>query len=605
MRSLPGSDAAAPDWPPSLQERALAAELRELDRSFDLECADRWDAWEDTESADDSDPGAGTEVDDVEVIDEILGNGIDPWSLALLVGIDPESLLDPIDRVRYLQAMDSVQCYVAAGQQRALVAVAGATSSGDLRAERHVEHEVAIARRSTRGRAGRDIELARTLREEFRDTAAALERGEVGLEHAAALVAGTRHVASAQARAEVERRVLPAAASSSPARFRRHVAAAVCAIDAQDETRRRARARGDRQVWVRRVENGLGELVVIDEWSVVSGMFERISVLAKDLQRERRAERRTATAGQPDTVEPVDGDEPVVGDSAPGDEDRHDADDEPADEQWLDRTLDNCRADALSDLVLHDDDDEPDGDERDRDTDAPPDPAHPVGARDEGPPRPRRRRRPRIEGRLVIDLATLRGEADNPALLDGSPIPAPVGRRLARDITHWRRMVTDPVDGHLLDYGRRTYLPEPLRTYVLERDRTCRNPWCDQPASRCEMDHATEFPHGPSSATNTGPLCQDCHRIKTEDTAFLDHSAADGSATWRTAWGQTVPIPTTRYLDDGRTDHTTPGPTTRQPTTGRGGTRPGSIPGVLDRFADSPPRRTITPPDDPGDIPPF
>jgi hypothetical protein len=188
----------------------------------------------------------------------------------------------------------------------------------------------------------------------------------------------------------------------------------------------------------------------------------------------------------------------------------------------------------------------------------------------------------------VIDLATLRGEAEHPCLLDGSPIPAPIGRKLAREISHWRRMVTDPVDGHLLDYGRRTYLPETLRTFVAERDRTCRNPWCDQPAHRAEMDHATEFPDGPSDTTNTGPLCTDCHTIKTAGGAFLDDSAADGSGTWRTAWGQRVRIHPTRYLDNGGTS-----------------TRPGSVPGVLDRVADSPPRRTVTPPDDRGDTPPF
>jgi hypothetical protein len=204
---------------------------------------------------------------------------------------------------------------------------------------------------------------------------------------------------------------------------------------------------------------------------------------------------------------------------------------------------------------------------------------------------------PRIEGRLVIDLATLRGEADNPCLLDGSPIPAPVGRELARDISHWRRMVTDPVDGHLLDYGRRTYLPERLRTFVTERDRTCRNPWCDQPARRCEMDHAESFPEGPSSTTNTGALCEDCHRIKTERAAFLDNSSADGSATWRTAWGQRVRIAATRYLDDGgnaavRADG---------PRAGGGAT----VPGVLDRLADHPAPRRLTPPVDPGDDPPF
>jgi hypothetical protein len=428
MRSTDDSDLAALEWPPSGEERALAAELRELDRSFDRVCADRWESFEDV------DPGgiaaAPTELDDVEVIASVVQHGVEPWSLALLVAIDPETLLDPIDRVSYLQAFDAVSAYVAAGQQRALVAVAGGSSSGDLRLERHVEHEVAIARRTSRGRAGRDIELARTLRAEFRHTAAALERGEVTLEHAAALVAGTRHVASEEARAEIEARTLPQAASCGPSTFRKHVDAAVCAVDAADEARRHARAKGDRQVWVRRIGNGLGELHVIDEWPVVNAMYERITDAATDLQRERRAQWRAAAEAATDP-------ESIAA--------------EPFDDGWVDRTLDNCRADALSDLVLRDDaigDEDDDGI-----VDEPP------AAVDHGGGTPRdhrrhRRRKPRIEGRLVIDLATLRGEADHPCLLDGSPIPASIGRRIAREISHWRRMVTDPVDGHLLDYGK-------------------------------------------------------------------------------------------------------------------------------------------------------
>ena len=552
MRSTSSTDDGSLAWLPSAEERALAAELRALDRQRELEDRDRWEA------PDADVPGLVDELDDVAVVESILANGVDPWSSALLSCIDPQSLLDPIHRVQYLQAMDAVAAYVAAGQQRALVAVAGARSSGDLRTERHIEHEVAVARRSTRGRAERDIEIARTLRTEFRDTAGALERGEIGLEHAHALLVGTRHVARSDARAEIERRALPEASTSNPARFRRLVDAAVCAIDAQDETRRRARARGDRQVWVRRIENGLGELVVIDEWSVVSGMYERITDSARELQRERRAAR---------------------GDAA----DRTAPDEVPDLEDWADCSLDNCRADALSDLVLGDDDPDPPDDSNE-------------GPPVEGGTRPARRRRraPRIEGRLVIDLATLRGEADHPCLLDGSPIPAPVGRRIARDIRHWRRMVTDPVDGHLLDYGRRTYLPARLRRFVAERDRTCRNPWCDQPAKRCEMDHARAFPGGPSNTANTGSLCVDCHRIKTERGAFIDGSAADGSASWRTVWGQRVRIAPTRYLDDG-------GASDRTTSTAGGA----AVPGVLDRLADHPAPRTVTPAEHPGDLPPF
>ena len=71
---------------------------------------------------------------------------------------------------------------------------------------------------------------------------------------------------------------------------------------------------------------------------------------------------------------------------------------------------------------------------------------------------------------LVMDLDTLRREADHPVLLDGQPMPAELGRDLAGYARTWRRMVTDPVTGHLLDYGATTYLPAALRTFVLARD---------------------------------------------------------------------------------------------------------------------------------------
>ena len=531
MGSDPWAEVPVLVWPPSAQERALVAELAALDR--ELEAAGGLDR-----GGDDPDPGPGTLVDDVELIDAILERGPDPWSVSVLMGIDPDTLLDPIDRVRYLQAVDLVSAYVAARQQRALVAVAGSRSSGDLWVERHVEHEVAMARRSTRGRAGRDIEVARALGGEFHATSAALQRGQIGVEHATALVRGTRLVADPGRRAQVEARVLPAAASMSPTAFGRAVAAAVCAIDAEDETARHARARAQRHVRLRRCEHGLGELTVLDEWSRLSALYDRITTAGKHLQDQRH---RTAIAEQGAT-----------GVAAP-------------DEEWWDRTLDNCRADALADLMLTDDTD----DDRGR------------LVRRRGSP-VRRRGRPRLEGRLVIDLVTLRGEADHPCLLDGSPVPAQFGRRLARDIDHWRRMVTDPVHGHLLDFGRRVYLPDSLRAFVLERDQVCRNPWCDQPAMRGQLDHAVEFPDGPSDTANTGALCVDCHRLKTARLAFLDRSAADGSVIWRTAWGQTVRVAPRPVLPTAST-----------------------VPGVLDRHADMPPATRPRAPPDTDDIPPF
>ena len=110
-------------------------------------------------------------------------------------------------------------------------------------------------------------------------------------------------------------------------------------------------------------------------------------------------------------------------------------------------------------------------------------------------------------------------------------------------------MVTDPVTGHLLDYGSRTYLPQPLRDYVGARDGTCRAPGCTtSAASRMQMDHAVPFPTGGSDPTNAHMLCTTCHQLKTAGLADLNGLNADGSATWVTAWGQSVWIPPRSFL---------------------------------------------------------
>ncbi len=145
---------------------------------------------------------------------------------------------------------------------------------------------------------------------------------------------------------------------------------------------------------------------------------------------------------------------------------------------------------------------------------------------------------------MVIDLDTLRGEADNVALLDGQPVPPAVGREVAECATAWRRMVTDPVTGHLIDFGRKQYLPDALRRFVLARDAGCRTPYCTVHAeSRLQLDHAEEWPDGPSDTANCGTHCTTCHQLKTAGYADITDSQSDGSYTWRTAWGQVIHVP--------------------------------------------------------------
>jgi hypothetical protein len=55
--------------------------------------------------------------------------------------------------------------------------------------------------------------------------------------------------------------------------------------------------------------------------------------------------------------------------------------------------------------------------------------------------------------------STLLGVDDQPAELVGhGPIPACLAREAAADAV-WRRLVTDPLSGTVLGYGRTTYHP--------------------------------------------------------------------------------------------------------------------------------------------------
>jgi hypothetical protein len=149
---------------------------------------------------------------------------------------------------------------------------------------------------------------------------------------------------------------------------------------------------------------------------------------------------------------------------------------------------------------------------------------------------------------VTVDLATLLGLADNPAELAGyGPIPASMARSLAAG-GELRRLVTDPVGGTLLDYGRTTYSPPAaLVDFVVARDGTCRFPGCGVPANRCDLDHEVPYEQGGStSADNIGALCRRHHRLKTHGGWKLARGP-DGSVRWKSPSGAiyTVPPPKT------------------------------------------------------------
>ena len=152
--------------------------------------------------------------------------------------------------------------------------------------------------------------------------------------------------------------------------------------------------------------------------------------------------------------------------------------------------------------------------------------------------------RRRVETQVVLTLDTLLGLRHDPATINGRSVPADIARELATGTTALRRLVTDPVTGHLLDYGTTREPPTALAEFLLARDRECRVPHCHIRASACDLDHATPWAQGgTSSSANMGALSRGHHTLKTEGWTDITESNADGSAIYVTVLGQRIPIP--------------------------------------------------------------
>jgi hypothetical protein len=142
---------------------------------------------------------------------------------------------------------------------------------------------------------------------------------------------------------------------------------------------------------------------------------------------------------------------------------------------------------------------------------------------------------------VVVSAATLLGQDDEPGWLDGyGPITADTARAVAHDPTGtWRRLITDPTSGGLLDHGTTRYRPPAaLREFVLARDGQCRFPHCTQAARHGDLDHVIPFPDGPTASTNLAASSRRHHRAKTHGGWKLRLSSRDAAATWTSPHGR-------------------------------------------------------------------
>lgn len=145
---------------------------------------------------------------------------------------------------------------------------------------------------------------------------------------------------------------------------------------------------------------------------------------------------------------------------------------------------------------------------------------------------------------VIVDLPTLLGLADNPAELSGyGAIPASLARELATS-NQWRRFITDPISGELLECGREKYQPpDALVDFINARDKTCRFPGCRRSAELSDIDHAIPWDKGgETNPENLGALCRRHHRLKTHG-GWKITSNPDGSCTWKSPYGREYFIP--------------------------------------------------------------
>ena len=114
-------------------------------------------------------------------------------------------------------------------------------------------------------------------------------------------------------------------------------------------------------------------------------------------------------------------------------------------------------------------------------------------------------------------------------------VPALTAWALAAGGT-WRRLVTDPASGTVVDVGRARYRPPAgLADLVRARDRACVFPTCQTPAERCDIDHLTAWSQGgTTSLDNLVVLCEAHHRLKHTPGWALTRDQASGTLSWHT-----------------------------------------------------------------------
>jgi hypothetical protein len=401
-------------------------------------------------------------------------------TLSALVAINPQEL-SPSDRIDYLTALERQTAWLQALMQRAIVAVAGCDSSKPNGADPFFgvddaeREDISTALRLAPTTAQSRIDVARTLVNHLPNTCSALATGEISPAHATVIAKET---------AAAIRDGLPESAIF--------------------EIEQRAIAHAEFHT-PGQVANQVRTSIA----RIAPETFEETVARARDT-------RKVSCYTESDGISTIVAILPA------------------ADAQIVMNSIESFIRAATSDLAAESDSDPRSADMKRADALTAIASAYLSSSAEVVTPH----RRP-ISVNVTIDLPTLLGLAENPGQLAGyGAIPASVARELAAD-GKWKRFITDPQTGNLLDYGRQSYEPpQALIDFLIARDRTCRFPGCRRSAALSDIDHAQSWETGGrTSPDNLGALCRRHHRLKTHD-GWKVESRQDGSCTWTSPLGK-------------------------------------------------------------------
>jgi len=445
-------------------------------------------------------------------------------TLTGLVAIDPADLT-PSSRIDYLSALERQNAWLQALMQRAIIAVAGINPSNPEKpwdgVDESEREDIAAALRLSGGTAQMRIDVARTLVNHLPNTCSALAMGEISASHATVIAKETataiRDGMSEFAIYQIEERALAHAEFHTPAQVANKVRTTIAKLAPEEFEQVVDRARETRRVSCYNEADGMATVVAILPAQDAQTVMKSIEAYILKMNEVDEKNRSNYLVNQKAN------DRECAGSNGAGSNGAGSNGEKSATDTWSLLSADNKRADALTSILSQ------------------------ALASNVDVVRPHRRP---VTVNVTIDLPTLLGLAENPGQLSGyGAIPASVARELASDAT-WKRFITDPQTGNLLDYGREKYEPpQALVDFLLARDRTCRFPGCRQPASRSDIDHAQSWETGgETKPENLGLLCRRHHRLKTHGRWDLV-SNVDGSCEWTSPVGKKYFVPA-RPIDE-------------------------------------------------------